>query len=144
VVSVTTRPRLTPAKETTEPIVQEAGWVPEPVWIQRQQEKSFRLCPGSNLESSGFPTEILNTFLSGVCLLYYMPCPSHRPWSNRSKNLKLNQVLLTQKKELKNVPFNKVCHETGLRVLQYKLPRVLSHADETIGGSKIRSKDLQA
>jgi hypothetical protein len=50
----------------------------------------------------------------------------------------------SQKKEQKNVPFNKVCHETGLRVLQYKLPRVLSHADETIGGSKIRSKDLQA
>jgi hypothetical protein len=26
------------------PIVQEAGWAREPVWTQRQQEKSFHLC----------------------------------------------------------------------------------------------------
>jgi hypothetical protein len=32
------------------PIVQEAGWAPEPVWIQRLQEKSFYLCRGSNLD----------------------------------------------------------------------------------------------
>jgi hypothetical protein len=31
------------------PIVQEAGWAPEPVWTQRVQEKSFCLCQGSNL-----------------------------------------------------------------------------------------------
>jgi hypothetical protein len=31
------------------PIVQEAGWVPEPVWTQRLEEKSFCLCRGSNL-----------------------------------------------------------------------------------------------
>jgi hypothetical protein len=31
------------------PIVQEAGWALEPVWTQRLQEKSFRLCRGSNL-----------------------------------------------------------------------------------------------
>jgi hypothetical protein len=28
---------------------QEAGWAPEPVWTQRLQEKSFRLCWGPNL-----------------------------------------------------------------------------------------------
>jgi hypothetical protein len=28
------------------PIVQEAGWDPEPVWTQRLEEKSFRLCRG--------------------------------------------------------------------------------------------------
>jgi hypothetical protein len=28
--------------------VQEAGWAPEPVWTHRLQEKSFRLCRGSN------------------------------------------------------------------------------------------------
>jgi hypothetical protein len=45
VVSVTPRPRFTPV-----PIVQEAGWAPEPVLTQRLQEKSFRLCRGSNLD----------------------------------------------------------------------------------------------
>jgi hypothetical protein len=37
-------------KRPTVPIVQEAGWAPEPVWIQRLEEKSFRLCRGSNLD----------------------------------------------------------------------------------------------
>jgi hypothetical protein len=32
------------------PIVQEAGWAPEPVWTQRLEEKSFRLCRESNLD----------------------------------------------------------------------------------------------
>jgi hypothetical protein len=32
------------------PTVQEAGWVPEPVWEQRLQEKSFRRCRGSNFD----------------------------------------------------------------------------------------------
>jgi hypothetical protein len=30
--------------------VHEAGWASEPVWTQRLQEKSFRLCRGSNLD----------------------------------------------------------------------------------------------
>jgi hypothetical protein len=34
------------------PIVQEAGWAPEPDWTQRIEEKSFRLCRGSNLDRS--------------------------------------------------------------------------------------------
>jgi hypothetical protein len=32
------------------PTVQEAGWAPELVWTQRLEEKSFRLCQGSNLD----------------------------------------------------------------------------------------------
>jgi hypothetical protein len=32
---------LAPAKGPLVPIVQEAGWAPEPVWTQRQEEKSF-------------------------------------------------------------------------------------------------------
>jgi hypothetical protein len=32
------------------PIVQEAGWAPEPVSIQRLEEKYFHLCQGSNLD----------------------------------------------------------------------------------------------
>jgi hypothetical protein len=35
-------------KDPPVPIVQEAGWAPEPVWTQRLEEKSFRLCRGSN------------------------------------------------------------------------------------------------
>jgi hypothetical protein len=31
------------------PTGKEAGRAPEPVWIQRLEEKSFRLCRGSNL-----------------------------------------------------------------------------------------------
>jgi hypothetical protein len=40
---------LVSGKEPPVPIVQEAGWAPEPVWTQRLEEKSFRLCWGSNL-----------------------------------------------------------------------------------------------
>jgi hypothetical protein len=32
------------------PIVQEAGWATEPVWTQRLEKKSFRLCRWSNLD----------------------------------------------------------------------------------------------
>jgi hypothetical protein len=39
----------TPGERTPVPIVHEAGWAPEPVWTQRLEEKSFRLCRGSNL-----------------------------------------------------------------------------------------------
>jgi hypothetical protein len=41
---------LAPGKGSPVPIVQEAGWAPEPVWTQRLQEKSFRLCQGSKLD----------------------------------------------------------------------------------------------
>jgi hypothetical protein len=42
-------------ERTLVPIVQEAGWAPEPVWTQRLEEKSFRLCWRSNLGSPGHP-----------------------------------------------------------------------------------------
>jgi hypothetical protein len=41
---------LAPGKGPPVPIVLEAGWAPEPVWIQRLEEKSFRLWRGSNLD----------------------------------------------------------------------------------------------
>jgi hypothetical protein len=41
---------LPPEKGPPVPIIQEAGWAPEPVWTQRIEEKSFRLCRGSNLD----------------------------------------------------------------------------------------------
>jgi hypothetical protein len=34
---------LPPGKGPLVPIVQEAGWAPEPVWTQRLEEKSFAL-----------------------------------------------------------------------------------------------------
>jgi hypothetical protein len=40
---------LPPGKGPTVPIQQEAGWAPEPVWIQTLEEKSFCLCWESNL-----------------------------------------------------------------------------------------------
>jgi hypothetical protein len=42
---------LPPGKGPPVPMLQEAGWAPEPVWTQKLQEKPFRLCRGSNLES---------------------------------------------------------------------------------------------
>jgi hypothetical protein len=41
---------LAPGKGPPVPIVQEAGWAPEPVWTQKLEDKSFRLCRGSNLD----------------------------------------------------------------------------------------------
>jgi uncharacterized membrane protein len=43
---------LPPGKGPPVPIGQEAGWATEPVWTQRLEEKSFRLCRGSNLNCS--------------------------------------------------------------------------------------------
>jgi hypothetical protein len=42
---------LPPGKRPPVPIVQEAGWVPEPVWTQRIEEKFSYLGRGSNLDS---------------------------------------------------------------------------------------------
>jgi hypothetical protein len=41
---------LAPRTGPPVPVVQETGWTPEPVWTQRLQEISFRLCWGSNLD----------------------------------------------------------------------------------------------
>jgi hypothetical protein len=41
---------LPPGKGPPVPIVQEAGWAPEPVWTEGLEEKSFRLCRRSNLD----------------------------------------------------------------------------------------------
>jgi hypothetical protein len=41
---------LAPGKDPPVPIVPEAGWVPEPEWTQRLEEKSFRLCRRLNLD----------------------------------------------------------------------------------------------
>jgi hypothetical protein len=41
---------LLPGKLSPVPVGQEVGWVPEPVWTQRLEEKSSCLCRGSNLD----------------------------------------------------------------------------------------------
>jgi hypothetical protein len=43
---------LPPGKGPPVPVVQEAGWAPEPIWTQRLEEKSFSLCRGSNFDRS--------------------------------------------------------------------------------------------
>jgi hypothetical protein len=54
VVSVTSGRASGPGKGPQVYIVKEAGWAPEPVWTQRLEQKSFRLCRGSNLYSPVF------------------------------------------------------------------------------------------
>jgi hypothetical protein len=44
---------LPPGKGPPVPIVQEAGWAPEPIWTQRIEEKSF--LPGIEPRSPGRP-----------------------------------------------------------------------------------------
>jgi hypothetical protein len=41
---------LVPGKGPPVPLRHEAGWIPEPVWTQRLEEKSSWLCRGSNLD----------------------------------------------------------------------------------------------
>jgi hypothetical protein len=41
---------LPPGQEHPVSIGQKAGWVPEPVWTQTLEEKSFYACRGSNLD----------------------------------------------------------------------------------------------
>jgi hypothetical protein len=57
VVSITLRPRFTPGKGPPIPIVQEAGWAPEPVWTQRLtlsvfENKMLRKIFGSEIEGT--------------------------------------------------------------------------------------------
>jgi hypothetical protein len=40
--------RHAPEKGPPVPIVQESRWAPEPVWTQKLEKKSFRICRGSN------------------------------------------------------------------------------------------------
>jgi hypothetical protein len=78
VVSVTLRPRFASGKGPPVPIVQEAGWAPEPVWTQRIEEKSFT--------SSGHRTPIARS--SSPTLSYASP-----KW--RTSDKELGQILLT-------------------------------------------------
>jgi hypothetical protein len=55
-----------PGERTPVPIVQEAGWVSEPVWTQGLEEKSFRFCWWSNL---GRPARSQT--------LYWLSYPAH-------------------------------------------------------------------
>jgi hypothetical protein len=87
---------LLPRKGPPVPIVYEAGWAPEPVWTQRIQEKSFRLCRGSNLDRLvvqpvarhytdwAWVAQMLNKFLSFMELKSYITVfakARHRPRS---------------------------------------------------------------
>jgi hypothetical protein len=62
-----------PGKEPPVPIVQEAGWAPEPVWTQRLEEKSC-LCRGSH---PGRPVRSQT--------LYWLSYPAHFFWDGSSQ-----------------------------------------------------------
>jgi hypothetical protein len=55
VVNVMFRPRFSPGERTPALIGQESVWAPVLVWTQRLEEKSFRLCRGSNLDRPVVP-----------------------------------------------------------------------------------------
>jgi hypothetical protein len=56
---------VSPGKGPPVPIVQEAGWAPEPVWTQRLEEKSFAP-PGIEPRSPGRPARSQTLY----CLSY--------------------------------------------------------------------------
>jgi hypothetical protein len=69
---------LLPGERTPVPIAQEAGWTPETVWIQRLQEKSFRLCRGSNVDRpvvqpvTGHYTDWATRLTNDICAVRIM------------------------------------------------------------------------
>jgi hypothetical protein len=58
-----------PRKGPPVPIVQEAGWAPEPVWTQRLEEKSLSPLPGIEPRSPGRPARSQ--------ILYWLSYPAH-------------------------------------------------------------------
>jgi hypothetical protein len=65
VVSVTPRPRFYPrGKDPPVPIVQEAGWAPEPVWTQRLEEISF--APAGDRTPIWVVTDILDERIASI------------------------------------------------------------------------------
>jgi hypothetical protein len=57
---------LAPEKGTPVPIVQEAGWDPEPVCTLRLQKKFFRLCRESNLDRQVVQPVVSDTMLTEI------------------------------------------------------------------------------
>jgi hypothetical protein len=82
---------LAPGKEPLVPIVQEAGWAPEPVWTQRLEEKSFRLCWGSNLDRPVVqPVARHYTDCSDVTVILYFKISGPAYGTGRSTYIGLN------------------------------------------------------
>jgi hypothetical protein len=86
VVSTTPRPRFTPGERPPVPIVQEAGWAPEPVWTQRIEEKSLSL-PGIELRSPGRPAR-------SQTLYYWRSYPVHNTHHKSILNWNRRQISL--------------------------------------------------
>jgi hypothetical protein len=68
---------LPPGKGSSVPIVQEAGWTPEPVWTQRIEEKSFasagiRSSSSSNSSMSFHPSERHRAFMKAHRFLFLL------------------------------------------------------------------------
>jgi hypothetical protein len=72
---------LPPVTGTPVPIVQEAGWVPEPVWTQRLEEKSF--APAGDRTQIARSDTILPELPRLLTYLVYqskLQCINHKSW----------------------------------------------------------------
>jgi hypothetical protein len=65
VVSITSRQRFAPGKGPPVPIVQEAGWAPEPVWTKATGKILLPL-PGIEPRSPGRPVRSQIIFITGT------------------------------------------------------------------------------
>jgi hypothetical protein len=82
---------LPPGKGPPVPIVQEAGWVPEPVWTQRLQEKS--------LASAGDRTSIARSSVAR----YYTEIPAH-PKLGTLQKIRLQERWNIEENEVRAFP----------------------------------------
>jgi hypothetical protein len=82
VVSITPRPRFTPEKGPLVPIVQEAGWAPEPVWTQARGNILSPL-PVVEPRSSGHPARSQTLYWLSYPAHYYLHQrrPNYVPWA---------------------------------------------------------------
>jgi hypothetical protein len=62
------------------PIVQEAGWAPEPAWTHRLEEKLFCLCRGSNLDR--LVVQFLDAILTELLRLQFYHNTRSKCWNS--------------------------------------------------------------
>jgi hypothetical protein len=93
-----------PGKGPLVPIVQEAGWASEPVWAQRAEEKSFRLCRGSNPDRPVVqPVVRINTLLAWkICSLLPLITNQRRNWHKHNQLFSLRHCQFQHRCSLLN------------------------------------------
>jgi hypothetical protein len=104
---------LVQEKRSSIPIVQEAGWAPEPVWTQRLEKKSFHLCRRSH-PSPGRP-------IRSQTLLTELPRPLKA--INRGGKLYLSSGFFYTIGMRKRCPTNRVRESFVISILEFVLLR---------------------